>query len=262
MCARPCFAGLAPTLAETRETVSLYNVMGELVSRTDGAGAAATAAATATASTDIAYNGAGQPTTHAVAGATTTFAYDASGFRTGVTSPNFGAVTSTYTKFGELDSRTDGKGMTTWEYDALGRPTKRRDPDGVAQWSYDPANARGALKRRCYEKGDDATACAGLADSDFNEDLEYDDKARLSEVETTRRQELRARLHLRHRRADRHRRLSVGADGALRVQRPRLSDDADGHDDERGAGDALGDGRVRQRDADDLRQRRDDDAGV
>ena len=60
MCSRPCFAGLVPTLAETRETVSLYNVMGELVKRTEGAGATSS---TDKASTSIAYNGAGQPTT-------------------------------------------------------------------------------------------------------------------------------------------------------------------------------------------------------
>ena len=165
------------TAAATRETVSLYNVMGELVSRTEGAGATSS---TDKATVSIAYNGAGQPTTHAADGATTTFAYDNSGFRTGVTSPNFGAVTSTYTKFGELYSRTDGKGMTTWEYDALGRPEKRRDPDGVAEWSYDPTNAVGALESRCYER--DVTACS--ATPGFKETLAYGSNARVREATT------------------------------------------------------------------------------
>ena len=172
---------------ETRETVSLYNVMGELVSRTEGAGAPMASQATDKATVSIAYNGAGQPTTHAADGATTTFAYDNSGFRTGVTSPNFGAVTSTYTKFGELYSRTDGKGTTTWEYDALGRPEKRRDPDGVAQWSYDPTNGVGALGSRCYEKDDGAARavrCDNLTAPDFKETLEYGGDARVSEAVT------------------------------------------------------------------------------
>ena len=172
------------TAAATRETVSLYNVMGELVSRTEGANAPMASQATDKATVTIAYNGAGQPTTHTAAGATTTFAYDNSGFRTGVTSPNFGAVTSTYTKFGELYSRTDGKGMTTWEYDALGRPEKRRDPDGVAQWSYDPTNGVGALGSRCYEKDDGAARCDNLTAPDFKETLEYGGDARVSEAVT------------------------------------------------------------------------------
>ena len=173
-----------PIRETTRETVSLYNVMGELVSRTEGAGATSS---TDKATVSIAYNGAGQPTTHAADGATTTFAYDNSGFRTGVTSPNFGAVTSTYTKFGELYSRTDGKGTTTWEYDALGRPEKRRDPDGVAQWSYDPTNGVGALGSRCYEKDDGAARavrCDNLTAPDFKETLEYGGDARVSEAVT------------------------------------------------------------------------------
>ena len=172
---------------ETRETVSLYNVMGELVSRTEGANAPMATRSTDKATGSIAYNGAGQPTTHAADGATTTFAYDNSGFRTGVASPNFGAVTSTYTKFGELYSRTDGKGMTTWEYDALGRPEKRRDPDGVAQWGYDPTNGVGALGSRCYEKDDDAAravGCDNLTAPDFKETLEYGGNARVSEAVT------------------------------------------------------------------------------
>ena len=172
------------TAAAMRETVSLYNVMGELVSRTEGAGATSS---TDKATVSIAYNGAGQPTTHAADGATTTFAYDNSGFRTGVTSPNFGTVTSTYTKFGELYSRTDGKGTTTWEYDALGRPEKRRDPDGVAQWSYDPTNGVGALGSRCYEKDDDAARavrCDNLTAPDFKETLAYNSNARVRQATT------------------------------------------------------------------------------
>ena len=85
--------------------VSLYKVMGELVSRTEGHGTADAA------KTEIAYNGAGQPTTHTADGSVAaTFDYDSAGFRESVTSPNFGTVTSTYTKFGELHARADGKG--------------------------------------------------------------------------------------------------------------------------------------------------------
>ena len=168
------------TAAATRETVSLYNVMGELVSRTEGHGTADAA------KTGIAYNGAGQPTTHTADGSVAaTFDYDSAGFRESVTSPNFGTVTSTYTKFGELHARADGKGTTTWTYDALGRPTKRKDPDGVAEWRYDPMYADGALDRRCYEKGDNVNGCASLASPDFKEKLRYGPEARPRRVETT-----------------------------------------------------------------------------
>ena len=157
-----------------RKTVSLYNVIGELVERIEGANAPMSTRATDKASVSITYNGAGQLKTHTAAGAVTTFAYDSSGFRTSVASPNFGAVTSRYTKFGELYSRTDGKGTTTWKYDVLGRSTKREDPDGAAEWSYDPTGSAGALGWRCYHKSATATACPGAtADRDFNEVLEY-----------------------------------------------------------------------------------------
>ena len=166
-----------PIRETTRETVSLYNVMGELVSRTEGAGATSS---TDKATVSIAYNGAGQPTTHTAAGSATTFGYDSAGFRESVTSPNFGTVTSTYTKFGELHRRTDGKGTTTWSYDALGRATKREDPDGVAEWSYDPTNAVGALESRCYER--DVTACS--ATPGFKETLAYNSGARVRQATT------------------------------------------------------------------------------
>ena len=176
---KPSLMG-TPMRETTRKTVSLYNVMGELVSRTEGANAPMASQATDKATVTIAYNGAGQPTTHTAAGSATTFRYDSAGFRDRVTSPNFGTVTSTYTKFGELHRRTDGKGTTTWSYDALGRPTKREDPDGVAEWSYDPTNAVGALESRCYER--DVTACS--ATPGFKETLAYNSDARVSEATT------------------------------------------------------------------------------
>ena len=174
----------ASTFAATRKTVSVYNVMGELVSRTEGANAPMASQATDKATVTIAYNGAGQPTTHTAAGSATTFRYDSAGFRDRVTSPNFGTVTFEYTKFGELKERTDGKGTKTWSYDALGRATKRRDPDGVAQWFYDPANARGALDRRCHHESATAMSCDGLSAPDFKETLEYGGNARVSEATT------------------------------------------------------------------------------
>ena len=148
-----------PTKVATRETVSLYNVMGELVSRTEGANEPRT---TDTATVSMAYNGAGQPTTYTAAGAVTKHLYDSAGFRERLASPDFGRVTFEYNRFGELRERTDGKGTTTWKYDVLGRPKTRKDPDGVAEWSYDPTRAIGSLARRCYEKGADAAGCAGL----------------------------------------------------------------------------------------------------
>ena len=155
--------------------------MGELVSRTEGANATA---ATDKATVAIAYNGAGQPTTHTAAGSATTFRYDSAGFRDRVASPNLGTATFEYTKFGELWKRADGKGTTTWSYDALGRPTKRKEPDGVAQWFYDPANARGSLARRCHHESATAMSCDGLTAPDFKETLEYNSGARVRRATT------------------------------------------------------------------------------
>ncbi len=113
-------------------------MMGELVSRTEGANAPMAGRATDTATVTIAYNGAGQPTTHTAAGAVTKHGYDSAGFRKRLASPDFGTVTFKYNRFGELRERTDGKGTTTWKYDVLGRPKTRRDPDGVAQGNPSP----------------------------------------------------------------------------------------------------------------------------
>ena len=170
-------------VAATRRTVSLYNVMGELVSRTEGANATA---ATDRATVTIAYNGAGQPTTRAAAGSATTFRYDAAGFRDRATSPNLGTVDFEYTQFGELASRKDGKGTTRWAYDALGRTTKRFDPDGVAEWTWDPANGRGFLGSRCYRAHGAAAvaSCDGLSAPDFRETLTYGVDARVKKAET------------------------------------------------------------------------------
>ncbi len=68
----------ASTFAAMRKTVGRYNEMGELVERVEGANATAAADK---ATVTIAYNGAGQPTTHAAAGSATTFRYDSAGFR-------------------------------------------------------------------------------------------------------------------------------------------------------------------------------------
>ena len=168
---------------ETRETVSLYNVMGELVARTEGANAAA---ATDRATTTITHDGAGRPTSYSAAGAVTTYRYDPAGFRDRVASPNFGMIEFEYTKHGELRKRRDGKGTTTWTYDDLGRPTRRTDPGGVAEWTYDPANARGFLDRRCREAHGAApvASCDALATPDFEEKLTYDGDARVSAAKT------------------------------------------------------------------------------
>ncbi len=186
---------------------------GELVSRTEGADATAT----------------------------TTFRYDSTGFRDRVTSPDFGAVSFEYTKFGELKTRTDGKGTTTWTYEILGRTRKRKDPDVVAQWFYDPTNTLGALKQRCYAEGATVSACAGsMMDPDFNEALEYNSDVRLERSTTMirrsrRRQNLRAQQRLLHRRPAQDRRLrgnleskasSVDADIGATVSAYHYDDEA------------------------------------
>ena len=174
-------------LAATHIKRSLYNVLGELIETTDGAGSAASAKDHVV--TTYTYDGSGLLKTATVTGDTTTdpsgttstvtnattFNYDVAGARDNVVNPNFGTVTFTHTALGELRTQVDSEGTATYSYDRLGRPTKKVDPDGVAQWSYDPANAIGALGSRCYH----ASACAGLAQPNFKETLAYDSDARL-----------------------------------------------------------------------------------
>ena len=171
------------TLAATHIKRSLYNVLGELIETTDGAGSAASAQDRVV--TTYTYDGSGLLTTATVTGDTTTnmdgttstvtnittFDYDAAGARDSVANPNFGTVTFEHTGLGQLYKQTDAEGQTEYSYDKLGRLTDKMDPDGVAQWSYDPANAIGALGSRCYH----TSACAG---TDFKESLTYDSDAR------------------------------------------------------------------------------------
>ncbi len=175
------------TLDATHIKRSLYNVLGELIETTDGAGSAASAKDHVV--TTYAYDGSGLLKTATVTGDTTantdgttstvtnttTFEYDLAGARDSVASPNFGTVTFEHTGLGQLMKQTDSEGETSYVYDKLGRLTTKKDPDGFARWSYDPANAVGALGSRCYHASD----CADLPQPDFRETLTYRTDARL-----------------------------------------------------------------------------------
>ncbi len=174
-------------LASTHIKRSLYNVLGELIETTDGAGSAASAKDHVV--TTYGYDGSGLLKTATVTGDTTantdgttstvtnttTFEYDLAGARDSVASPNFGTVTFEHTGLGQLMKQTDSEGETSYVYDKLGRLTTKKDPDGFARWSYDPANAVGALGSRCYHASD----CADLPQPDFRETLTYRTDARL-----------------------------------------------------------------------------------
>ncbi|MDE0223711.1 MAG: Ig-like domain-containing protein [Gammaproteobacteria bacterium] len=175
------------TLDATHIKRSLYNVLGELIETTDGAGSAASAKDRVV--TTYAYDGSGLLKSATVTGDTTanmdgttstvtnatTFEYDVAGARDSVANPNFGTVTFAHTALGELRAQVDSEGAATYSYDKLGRLTKKQDPDGVARWSYDPANAVGALGSRCYHASD----CADLPRPNFRETLVYNSDARL-----------------------------------------------------------------------------------
>lgn len=167
-------------LAGTRDTVHVYNVMGELVETTAGAQAAS---ASDRSVSRYAYDGGGLLETVTVENGTsdyaTTFGHDDAGNRTSVANPNFAATTFGYTGLGQLGTRTDGRGTTTWTYDVLGRTTARSDPGGgAAAWQWDPAGALGLAEKRTY---DDGTTTA----VEFEETYAYDGDERPTTTTTT-----------------------------------------------------------------------------
>ena len=180
------------TTAATRKTQRTRNALGDLVSTVEGANEAASKQVT----TSYAYDGAGRLKTVTTGGQTTTFAYDAAGNRASVTNPNLGATVTAgdakvsvkfaYNGRGELIERTDARGATYYGYDKLGRRKCAADRGGAATWEYDPANGKGLLKRRSYDRGAtraDASSCA--FGGEFRETYAYNADARLKKVTTS-----------------------------------------------------------------------------
>ncbi|WP_444895336.1 RHS repeat domain-containing protein [Microbulbifer sp. SSSA005] len=138
--------GLGSTSTQVQE--SYYDLSGDLARTVDDAtGEAVT--------TDYTYYGSGLPKTVLVNGGSrnieSSFVFDYAGFRTSLTDPNLGTVTSSYNAFGELDRQVDNKSQNiTYLYDQLGRLLEQSDDDGLAKWEYDATNAKGSLDSRSY----------------------------------------------------------------------------------------------------------------
>ena len=179
----------------TRKTKRTHNVLGELVSTTEGAEQTDTPEQIKQVKTSYAYDGAGRLKTVTTDGLTTTFAYDAAGNRESVENPNLGATVTAgdntvsvkfdYNGHGELTEREDARGATYYGYDKLGRRTCAADRGGTATWEYDPANGTGLLDRRSYDRDTVLTSAASCAlGSDFTETYTYNTDARLETVTT------------------------------------------------------------------------------
>ena len=174
------------TVADTRASERLHNILGELVEATDGSDQMSANKVTTT----YVYDTSGLLETVTADGVETSFEYDAAGNRESVANPDMGTAARDpdtgasasawfrYTGLGQVRQRIDGRGTTTYAYDLLGRPTSRVDPAGgtgtiTATWTYDPANGKGRLASRGY---------GGTA---FSETYEYNLDARLEETTTT-----------------------------------------------------------------------------
>ena len=183
------------TLA-TRKTKRTHNVLGELVSTTEGAAEAASKQVT----TSYVYDGAGRLETVTTGGQTTAFTYDAAGNRASVRNPNLGATVNAgdaanmalvsvkfdYNGHGELTERTDARGATRYGYDKLGRRTCAADRGGTATWEYDQTNGTGLLKRRSYDRDAVRTSASNCPfGDDFAETYAYNADARLETVTTS-----------------------------------------------------------------------------
>ena len=192
--------------AATRKTKRAHNVLGELVSTTEGAEQTDADEGAEQTDTDepvetrYAYDGAGRLETVTTGGQTTTFKYDAAGNRESVTNPNLGATVSAgtdvatdmvsvrfeYDGHGELTERTDARGATYYAYDDLGRRTCAADRGGTATWEYDTANGTGLLERRSYDRDTVLTSASSCAlGGDFAETYTYNTDARLKTVTTS-----------------------------------------------------------------------------
>ena len=183
----------------TRQTKRTHNVLGELVSTTEGAEQTDTPEQAKQITTSYVYDGAGRLETVTTDGLTTTFAYDAAGNRESVENPNLGATVTAgaamatdmvsvkfaYNGHGELTEREDARGATYYGYDKLGRRTCAADRGGTATWEYDPANGTGLLDRRGYDRDTVLTEADDCAlGSDFAETYTYNTDARLETVTT------------------------------------------------------------------------------
>ena len=180
------------TAAATRKTKRVRNVLGELVSTIEGA---EQTDAARRVETRYAYDGAGRLRTVTTGGQTTTFKYDAAGNRASVSNPNLGATVTAgdgkpsvrfaYNGHGELTEREDARGATYYGYDKLGRRACAADRGGTATWEYDPANGKGLLKRRGYDRGRILTAASSCAfGGNFAETYAYNADARLETATT------------------------------------------------------------------------------
>src|ERR1051326_6890880 len=125
--------------------------LGRIVQKTE-----ALAGSTSTAS--YTYDAAGRLETVSASAGTTTYTYDDNGNRTARATANtsesgsydaadrlitYGDATYTYTANGELESKTDGGGTTTYAYDEFGNLRHVALPDGRAiDYIIDPANRR------------------------------------------------------------------------------------------------------------------------
>lgn len=89
------------------------------------------------------------------AGHLTSLQYDALGRRSSLVDPDTGTTTfSAYDDDGNLLSRVDALGPTTWTYDALGRPLSRRAGASQASFTYDTAlRGKGLLATRSDDGG-------------------------------------------------------------------------------------------------------------
>ena len=174
-----------------RKTKRTRNVLGELVSTTEGAAEAASKRV----ETRYAHDGAGRLKTVTTGGQTTTFAYDAAGNRESVENPNLGATVTAgigkasvrfaHNGHGELTGRADARGATRYAYDKLGRRTCAADRGGTATWEYDPANAKGLLKRRSHDRDTVLASAASCAfGGEFAETYAYNADTRLTTVTT------------------------------------------------------------------------------
>ena len=138
----------------TRQTKRTHNVLGELVSTTEGAEQTGDDAGNQV-ETRYAYDGAGRLETVTTGDQTTTFAYDAAGNRASVANPNLGATLTAgdgtvSVKFayngGELTEREDARGATHYVLRQAGAAHMRGGPRRHGDLGVRPGQRHGAAR--------------------------------------------------------------------------------------------------------------------
>jgi RHS repeat-associated protein len=139
---RTSYTGLSQTLTDAKGIARTtgHNVLGQIVSVTEGNGAS---------QMSYTYSAFGQLLSSNANGIVISHVYDGVGNKVETQDPSLGRLSYAYNGFGEVVRQTDDKGQSTLtSYDALGRVINQSDPSATYAYQFDQgAYAKGQLNK-------------------------------------------------------------------------------------------------------------------